>query len=72
MTQRAKWDRKCATEFTPLSRAATQALSEIAGAHLESWRYSALHTLVADLAFEAAYARTQLQLGPQPSLMAAK
>ncbi len=63
---RAKWDKRVGTEFDGLARPAVEALSTVAG-DLPGWQYAAIHALVADLAFEAARARTQVQLGAQPA-----
>ena len=71
MTTRKKWDTLADAEFRSLSRPAVAALSRVAG-DLESWRYSAIHALLVDLAEEAAISRTTLQLGPQPPLIAAR
>ncbi len=65
---RKSWDRKVDAEFDAIARPAVHALSQLAG-ELPSWKYAGLHALIADLAFEAAYSRTQLQLGSQPPLV---
>jgi len=71
MTTRKKWDTLADAEFRSLSRPAVAALSRVAG-DLEPWRYAAIHALLAELAEEAAYSKTQLLLGPQPPLISTK